>query len=204
MDPIERYTQQWIDDSAGDQLDWSVEGERRPLARDRAERSICRPGPFRVDGATRDELLRRRQFTEQLLTDTDRELDELVARRRALAARIEACTLAIAGTGWIEAGASRPRRQRLPGRRVRPVPDPMPAVHPGESAPLSGHPLRLAVDALLQAIGRALDLREVERLLRLQGVVVAGRPSQTLTNALRPALADGSIVRVGRGRYRRA
>jgi hypothetical protein len=202
MDPIERYTQQWIDDFAGRGRDWTAEGHRRPLALDRAERAICDPGAFRVMGSARDELHRRRQFAEELLAGTDRELDELVARRLALAARVEACTVAIAGTGWIEAGRGASLRQRLPGRRAQPVPDPMPSDEDRDATLLSGHPLRLEIEALLRSVRRPLGLREIERLLRFGGVVVAGRPSQTLTNALRPARADGSIVRVARGHYR--
>ncbi len=55
--------------------------------------------------------------------------------------------------------------------------------------------------SLLGAVGDPLDIPEIERLLRLQGFVVPGRASQTISNAVRSALSDGSIVRVARGRY---
>jgi hypothetical protein len=201
MDRIERYTQQWLDDFAGRPPDWTTEGTDRPLALDRAERAIRHPGSFRVVGPAREELLRRRRYSEELLAERDRLLAELIEQRRGLAARVEACDLAIAGTGWIEPGPGTPRRQRLPGRRGRPVTDPLPTVDVA-SQPVSGHRLCVAVEALLQATARSLGLREIERLLRLEGIEVAGRPSQTLGNALRSALASGSVIREGRGRYR--
>ena len=142
-----------------------------------------------------------------MLVELDGELAALVDRRRGLVARIEACNLAIAGTGRLP---GRPGEKLLLFRR-RPrvqLRDAMPEVLPARperdqatDTALTGRSLREAVEQLLSGVDQPLTLPEVERILRWQGHLIPGRPSQTIVNALRPALRDGSIARVGRGRY---
>jgi len=74
---------------------------------------------------------------------------------------------------------------------------------PGGRTPtvVSGARLRVLVIDLLDAVGAPVSPPEIERLLRLQGVVPAGRPSQTIANALRPAVRDGRVTVVERGWY---
>ena len=168
-----------------------------------ARACTTRPPASSWCGPADAELLRRRRAAEDMLAQHDRGLAELIERRRALLDRIAACNLAISGTGVLEPAPGSARPQRLPGRRAERFADPLPPTVADEPA-ASGYPLRVSVVDLLRATGEVLDLRELERLLRLEGIVVAGRPSQTLLNALRPALADGSVERVDRGRYRAA
>jgi len=66
---------------------------------------------------------------------------------------------------------------------------------------VSGSRLRIEVVALLCASARPLALPEIERLLRLGGFVPAGRPSQTISNAMRPAIRHGRVAIVERGVY---
>jgi hypothetical protein len=203
MDRVARWTQQWLDVFAGRELDRTLEGKARPLALDRAEQAIDRPGAFAVTGDARDELVHRRCYAEERLAEQDRLLADLIDRRRGLIARIEACNLAIAGTGLLGTASGTTRAQRLPHRRAVHFTDLMPPTNDTCTLP-SPHDLRGASLDLLRATGDTLDLRELERLLLLGGLAVAGRSSQTLANALRPALADGSVVRVARSRYRAA
>jgi len=66
---------------------------------------------------------------------------------------------------------------------------------------VSAHALRREAVALVLAADMPLDLSEIQRLLGLLGVTIAGRPSQTLSNALRPSVASGRLVRLQRGCY---
>jgi hypothetical protein len=196
----EQWTQAWIDDWSGRPRDWTVEGDRRPRALDITEVAIRRPSAFRATGEMLRRLIARRGWAQDRLAEVDRRLAVLVDERRALVARIEGCNLAIAGTGILGAGHTSPV-QRLANRQFLPFDDPMPPAASGLGV-ASGHRLRVAIQSLLLATEQALTLVELERLLRLQGLAVGGRPSQTLVNALRPALADGTVVRTGRGSYR--
>ncbi len=181
----------------------------RPRAADRAEMAIRRPSRWPAWGVLRAELLVRRYVARRWLEETDRELASTLARRRLLIERIDACTLALAGTRGLG-------RRCLPltssdARVVRAFAGSedagrLPALAASEDAEaagegLSGQALCRAVVDLVMAVDMPVELAEMQRLLALQGVTVAGRPSQTLSNALRHALATGELVRPHRGWY---
>ncbi|MGZ4784496.1 MAG: hypothetical protein ACXV5S_02385 [Acidimicrobiales bacterium] len=181
--------------------------------RDAVEVSIFRPGPAAARGPHRDELVRRRDATVAELATVDAELATLVGRRRDLVDRIQACNLAIAGTGEIRDPETGETLQRMRNwRRHIPFDDPQPTVGEDDGddeddeavsvvSVVSGAPLRSAVLELLGAVGGPMSPAEIERLLRLQHLVPAGRPSQAIVNALRPALRRGQVTVVERGWY---
>jgi len=74
-----------------------------------------------------------------------------------------------------------------------------PGTHP---TVLTGASLRRKAEELLRVLEVPVTPAELVDLLRLDGITVAGRPSQTLTNALRVSTARGDVERTGRGRYR--
>jgi len=117
--------------------------------------------------------------------------------------RIRDCNLAITGTGEKRDHVTGETLQVL-GNWVRRIPfDDVQPLPPGGRTPtvVSGARLRVLVIDLLDAVGAPVSPPEIERLLRLQGVVPAGRPSQTIANALRPAVRDGRVTVVERGWY---
>jgi len=171
--------------------------------RDAVEISIFRPAASAARGDHRAELLRRRDAAVADLGAADQELAALVLRRRALVDRIRDCNLAITGTGEKRDHVTGETLQVL-GNWVRRIPfDDVQPVPPGGRTPtvVSGARLRVLVIDLLDAVGAPMSPPEIERLLRLQGVVPAGRPSQTIANALRPAVRDGRVTVVERGWY---
>jgi hypothetical protein len=173
---------------------------RPPRALDAAEIRIRHPSPFPARGELRDQLAERRRLAELELADIDRELADVLARRRRMLERVDRCHVALAGTGEIVDPRTGQRLQRLPGRRP-PRRDPQPTSESDAPTLVSGGRLCAAVRSILDAVGGPLDIPEIEHLLRLQGFAVPGRASHTISNAVRSALSDGSIVRLGRGRY---
>jgi hypothetical protein len=169
-----------------------------------AERAVLRPGPFRAVGALRQDLLDLRGAAEDELDEVNRALAEATTRRRELIERIEACNLAMVGTSEIRDHVTGEVLQRLRWRKRIPfVEDPPPVDH-DRVARVSGRRLAEAVVALLEATGQTLSLAEIERLLRLQSVLPARRPSAAISDALRGEVRAGRIVRAYRGHYRAA
>jgi hypothetical protein len=116
---------------------------------------------------------------------------------------VHGCNVALVGTGEV--------RDRMTGETIQglrwPTPirfaDPAPDLGQAPITPLSGRRLREAGLALLEVTDQPLTIAEIERLLRLHHLVPAGRASQTISNALRPAVADGRIEAVESGCYAR-
>lgn len=170
--------------------------------RDAVEISIFRPHSSGARGDHLLELVRRRDATIADLAATDDELAILVRRRRELVERIRACNLAITGTGEKRDPTTGETLQVLGSWTKRiPFEDPQPEVVGREATILSGGRLRSAVLELLSAAQGPMSPGEIERLLRLDGIVPAGRPSQSIANALRPAVRHGSVAVVERGWY---
>ena len=184
------WARRWREDGLDGGPDWTVEGPGRPRVLDRAEMLIRRPPRLPPSGPLRDEILLRRRLAELDLERLDLELGSLLERRRHVTDRIEATTLALTGTA-----------------RILPVPStsadtdgPTECAQPDRSS-LSGRELRRLAVGLVFAADKPLDLDEIRRLLALQGLAIAGRPSQTLSNALRPAVARGKLIRLAPGTY---
>jgi hypothetical protein len=156
---------------------------RESWRRMRAESLIARPGTFGAMGELRDEVLALRRAAETVLAEADDELRRAADARLAVMARLRACNRALVGTGQV-AG------QQYLLRRSDAVEDPLP------------DPATLEVVDLLCAMGRPVSVRELTRLLAAHGFTTSGRPSQTISNALRTAIADGDVERVARGSYR--
>jgi hypothetical protein len=171
---------------------------------DLVERAIRCPGAFGARGWVRDTMLERRATAEAELAEVDRELAEVTRRRRKLVTRIRNCNLALVGTSEIRDPDTGELVQLLPwGKRI-PFADPQPVVEPRRATVISGRTLRSAVLQLLQVTDQQLTIPELERLLRLQGLVPAGRASHTISNAISAEIRSGRIVRVRRGCYRLA
>ena len=171
---------------------------------DRIERAIRYPSPWRFRGAQLEELLARRTVAERELAQADLDLAEVVARRRRLARRIERCNLAITGTSQIRDRYTGEVVQRLGWTKRIPFSDPQPAVAPDEAKQVAGRALAASATDLLRVTGRPLTLGELERLLRLEGLVPSGRASKTISDALRSEVAAGRVIRERRGCYRAA
>lgn len=74
----------------------------------------------------------------------------------------------------------------------------------GERVPngLRGWELRWLLTLMLCDTGRVMAIPEMVGRLERGGLVVAGRASQTVSDALRLEIAKGRVERVSRGRYR--
>jgi len=182
------------------------DGRLRTL--DFVEVSILRAPPFPARGEVRAELLARRAIAEDDLASSDRDLAALIDRRRDLVERIRGCNLALVGTGEVRDRETGETLQvlgrwhkRIPFVDPQPEPDGRSRPHGNRSMIVSGSRLRIEVVALLRASARPLALPEIERLLRLGGFVPAGRPSQTISNAMRSAIRHGRVAIVERGVY---
>jgi hypothetical protein len=69
-----------------------------------------------------------------------------------------------------------------------------------ERALLSGRALRYLLT--LQLFDRGpLTVRQLARAVEQEGFGIEGRPSKTISDALRWEVAHGRVVRLGRGRY---
>lgn len=66
---------------------------------------------------------------------------------------------------------------------------------------IAGLDLRYVLTWLLLDAGRVLSIGELVRLLSASGFAVAGRPSKTVSDALRWEVGRRRVVRRGRGRY---
>lgn len=66
---------------------------------------------------------------------------------------------------------------------------------------LRGLELRYVLTLLLTDAGRPLCIDEIVRWIEGSRYSVAGRPSKTVSDALRWEIGHGRVVRVGRGRY---
>lgn len=71
-------------------------------------------------------------------------------------------------------------------------------VHRGER--LRGRPLRYLLTMLLIERG-PLTVAGLAGALEQEGFVLKGRPSKTISDALRCEIAHGRVIRLGRGRY---
>ncbi|MGN6694728.1 MAG: hypothetical protein ACTHN0_11180 [Aquihabitans sp.] len=71
----------------------------------------------------------------------------------------------------------------------------------GAAVPLSGQGLRYALSLELRRSGE-LSVRALIQRLEAAGFQIVGRPSKTVSDALRWEIGNGRVVRVGRGRYR--
>jgi hypothetical protein len=171
---------------------------------DGAEQAIRWPGTYRATGAFRQALLDRRSSAQDELDSVDRELAEAMTRRRRLVERIEGCNLALVGTGEIRHHLTDDLLQVMRWHRRIPFRDAMPPVDERAALVISGRRLAAATTALLRATGQTLGLAEIERLLRLQDLIPAGRSSQSISDALRGEVRAGRVERVRRGWYRAA
>jgi hypothetical protein len=81
---------------------------------------------------------------------------------------------------------------------------PLPAdvdIRPEGTIEIRGADLTQAVTAMVRAAGRPVTVGEIHRMLLAHGRRPAGRASQAISNALRPEVAKGRVVRVSRGVY---
>lgn len=68
---------------------------------------------------------------------------------------------------------------------------------------LAGRQLRYLLTIVLRDASRPLTVAELVGLLERDGRRVAGRPSKTVSDALRWEIGKGRVVRVGRSTYHR-
>ena len=66
---------------------------------------------------------------------------------------------------------------------------------------VSGLERRYLLLVVLLDAGRPLTVPEIVDALARRGAAVAGRPSKTVSDALRPEVRRGRVRRLGRGRY---
>ena len=124
------------------------------------------------------------------LWGVDREVERLLRRRHEVVADLRRCRDALGGIGnkWL--------------RRI-PMPSDVDA-EPEGTAPIAGSDLREMLVELLRSAERPLSLSELYRALLARGRRVAGRPSHTLSNALRTAVRYGDARRTRLGVYEAA
>jgi hypothetical protein len=168
------------------------------LQRRRAETLLRRPGLLGARGATRQAVLALRAEAEAALADADQRLRRAAADRLTNAERIRACNRALSGTGTVTGsnGESILVALRPSGAFDDPRPD------PSTLRTLSAKELRDALVDLLRILDRPTTIDELDRLLAAHRVRAGGRASQAISNALRAAVRDGTVHRVGRGCYR--
>ena len=65
---------------------------------------------------------------------------------------------------------------------------------------LSGRPLRYVLTVILSERG-PLTVAELAAAIEQEGFPLTGRPSKTISDALRWEIAHGRVVRLSRGRY---
>jgi hypothetical protein len=169
---------------------------------DRVEQAIRWPGALGAHGWFRDALLERRAEAEAELVQVDAQLASATRRRRQLVTRIRNCNLALVGTNEIRDPETGELRQVLSWARRIPFADPQPHPDRRRARVVSGRPLCAAIVDLLRVTGQPLTIPEIERLLRLQDLVPAGRASHTISNAISGEIRSGRIERVRRGCFR--
>jgi hypothetical protein len=116
----------------------------------------------------------------------DAAAQDLVVRRHEVVAELRQCRdgLGRVGTHFKRA----------------PLPADVDALPEGTTA-IAGPDLTQAVTAMVQAAGRPVSLSQIHRMLLAHGLHPAGRPSQAISNALRPEVAARRVVRLQRGIY---
>jgi hypothetical protein len=137
-------------------------------------------------------VLPLRVEAEAALAAADDELRRAADARLAAVARVRACNRALVGTGVVGG-------EQYLLRRSDAVDDPQP--DPDTLEVVEREALRELLVDLVCAVGRPVTVRELARLLAAHGFTTAGRPSQTISNSLRTAIADGEVERVARGSY---
>jgi predicted transcriptional regulator of viral defense system len=70
-----------------------------------------------------------------------------------------------------------------------------------DGRPISSWHLRSFLTLAMHDAGREVTVDELVQRVHAAGVALAGRPSKTVSDALRSPLRRGWIRRVGRGRY---
>lgn len=83
---------------------------------------------------------------------------------------------------------------------MEPHPAVGPRIHHGRME-LSGIDLRYLLTLILRGAGRPLTVAELIRAVERAGFAVHGRPSKTISDALRWEIARGRVERLGRGVY---
>ena len=69
------------------------------------------------------------------------------------------------------------------------------------TTPLAGRPLRYLLTIVLIDAQRPLTVAELIDAVERTGLPIAGRPSKTISDALRWERAKGRVIRVGRAKY---
>ena len=120
------------------------------------------------------------------LHSIDEQVQSLIWRRQAVVAELRRCRdgLGHAGTHW--------KRQPLPGDVD---------AEPEGTIAIGGPDLRRVVAEIVHGAGKPVDINEIYRMLLAGGHRPAGRFSQAISNALRPEVAAGRILRLDRGLY---
>lgn len=111
---------------------------------------------------------------------------DLVWRRQRVVGELRRCRDGLGQVGL------HCKRQPLPGDID---------TEPDGTIEISGPELRRAVTAMVHAAGAPVDVSQIHRMLLAHGRRPDGRPSQAISNALRPEVAAGRIVRLNRGVY---
>jgi hypothetical protein len=164
----------------------------------RAENLVRRPGLIGATGNKRDAVLELRAEAEAALADADDRLRAAADDRLAAANRIRACNRALVGTGQVidrRTGASTQYLVRRSDSFEDPLPD------PAELEVVAGEELRDIVVGLLQTLSRPVTVAELVRLVAAHGFRPSGRPSQSISNALRVEMRWSTVKRVARGTY---
>lgn len=71
------------------------------------------------------------------------------------------------------------------------------------SSKLAGRDLRYLLTVVLHQARRPLTVAELVVILERDGLRIAGRPSKTVSDALRWEVGKGRVVKIGRSTYRR-
>jgi hypothetical protein len=141
--------------------------------------------------ATGRVLARLREIQTELvqqLNDVDDDLDELLEERRQIVAELRDVRDGIGGVG-----------SKL--HRRDPLPSDVDAV-PEHTKPLPTSQLRPVLVAVLRrSSGVDMTTEELYRALLVRGVRPVGRPSKSISDALRTEIKLGRVLRTGRGSY---
>jgi hypothetical protein len=156
---------------------------RFPVTRTRA----MRPRYFLAQGAIKAKILEIQSELLAELREIDDQVQTLVVRRNAVVGELRRCRDAFGGVG-----AKHMRRIPLPTEVD---------AEPEGTREVTGRDLREAAAVMLASAGRAVTTSDLHRMLLASGLRVPGRYAKAISDALRPEVAAGRVVKIDRGIY---
>ncbi|HXW34097.1 MAG TPA: hypothetical protein VEJ87_05915 [Acidimicrobiales bacterium] len=147
--------------------------------------NLLRPRRFPPPPEAREKIYEIEAVLINDLGDVERRMLELTERRHDLIRELTRCRDALGGAASPLSGHTPFPNELAPSDAVR--------------LDIQGRQLREVAARVLRAAPWPITLAELRRSIELLGFEVPDPPSMRLSNALRPEIACGSVVRYGRG-----